>query len=936
MSEIVSEEKLPAREPTRGRRRYYASLIALVLYVVMTLALTFPLILHFDTHVPGSDTWAFDEYTFVYNQWWFKYATLDLGTNPLYSNYIWVPVGINFVLYTYTLFNTALSLPFQPFLSLAMSSNLIMVLSTALSGFGTYLLLRYLLRDKVRAGRLSTTGLWCASFVGGLIYAFAANRFIYLALGHYDLVSTEWLPLFTLFLLKTLRERKWSNPILAGLFATFAMLCEMIYGVFLAILALILFLFEVWPGRREDRDHIRWPALAGRLGVLAATALITYGPVLWEILKEMRKGYILSGWGDALKLSADLLSFVTSTALNPIFGNDWVAELAAVQGGVARFADVNTVVVGVAVLALALVACIAQWRKVKAWAVAAFTFGVLSLGPLLQINGRHLFDLDGLQTTVPLPFIILHYLPVAQGNRAPNRNGVILLLAMAVLVGFGLAWLLERWPIRRQRGWMTPVLSIGLAGVLLLEHLSAPLPLTDAQVPAFYDQLAEEPGGFSILTLPLGWRDSFGVLGAENTRTQYYQTTHHKRLLSGNSGRHPPFKKEYYEAIPFFKALTNIELYHEADEATMRLATQQASALTYLYDVRYVVVHPPIPGRPPYADTWDEAEQFVLKTMPLDTSPIYDQGGMRVYRVIQPPAQDGFQIDAGQPGWEIYRGEGWDRNEEIAGRSAVWATGRSTRLFLPLRDVKDRQLSVDAWPFSYAGGASQTLEVRLNGHSLGEPQTLSTGWGKYQWHVPASIQKQGLNEITLHFAWAESPRQVLPAERAIGSTGVDTPRDVEVNSAGTTAGDFAYITIGNAKDAEDGSTHRRGYNIVTLDPRTDQIDEKAAFDTAANEYEAAAMGDFLNAIPDGYIVIAAMQGDGARYLTDAAVAALHSVGSGIDPRQDVNRSHALVSVKGTPAGSAAEVWEVGQSWLRLGSNPDDRTLAAAIDFLSVK
>ena len=68
---------------------------------------TYPLITHFATHVPGSETWAFDEYTFVYNLWWFKHATLDLGVNPLYSNQIWVPVGINFVLYTYTLFNAA-------------------------------------------------------------------------------------------------------------------------------------------------------------------------------------------------------------------------------------------------------------------------------------------------------------------------------------------------------------------------------------------------------------------------------------------------------------------------------------------------------------------------------------------------------------------------------------------------------------------------------------------------------------------------------------------------------------------------------------------------------------------------------------------------------------------------------------------------------------
>ena len=422
MSHIASQEKAPTIEQPRARRVFGPALLALLLYVALTLVLTYPLVTRFGSFVPGSNTWAFDEYTFVYNQWWFKYALLDLGVNPLYSNYIWTPVGINFVLYTYTLFNAALSLPLQPFFSLAFTSNLIMILSTACSGFSMFLLLRYLLSEKVRAGRLSSKGLWWAAFVGGAVYAFAGNRFIYLALGHYDMVSTEWLPLFTLFLLKTLRERKWRNPVLAGLFAAFAMLCEMIYGVFLAILAIILMAFELWPGKQAAHRDGRLTAWIGRLAVLGGVACLTYAPVLLSVLREMRKGYILSGWGDALKLSADLLSFVTPTKLNPLFGNEWVAELAAVKQGTAQFADVNTVVIGWAVLLLALLACITHWRTIKGWAVAAGAFAVLTLGPLLQINGRYLFDFDGLQTSFPLPFIILHYLPIAKGNRAPNRK----------------------------------------------------------------------------------------------------------------------------------------------------------------------------------------------------------------------------------------------------------------------------------------------------------------------------------------------------------------------------------------------------------------------------------------------------------------------------------------------------------------------------------
>lgn len=937
MSQTINQEAGRTANQRRAGHLPSPAALALLLYLLLTLALAYPLILHFGTHVPGSETWAFDEYTFVYNQWWFKYAVLDLGVNPLYSDHIWAPVGINLVLYTYTLFNAALSLPLQPFFNLALTSNLIMVLSTALSGLGTFLLIRYLLRDRLQSSRLSPRGLWWAAFVGGALYAFAGNRFIYLALGHYDMVSTEWLPLFTLFLLKTLRERKWTNPVLAGLFATFAMLCEMIYGVFLAILTIILILFEPAAPGESGSKQAAWSSRAARLTLLGGTAGITYAPVLIAISKEMRQGYILSGWGDALKLSADLLSFITPTALNPLFGKDWTAELAAVRQGTAQFADVNTVLIGWAALLVALIACITRWKTVRAWAVAASTFGLLSLGPLLQISGRHMFDLDGLQTSIPLPFIILHYLPIAKGNRAPNRNVVILMLAVAVLVGFGIAWLLEHRSLRKRQRWAAPALSIILAGVLLVEHLSVPLPLTDARVPEYYQRLAEESGDFAILTLPLGWRDSFGVLGAEDTRVQYYQTTHKKRLIGGNSGRHPAFNKEYYDAIPFFHALTEIELYREVDDATLRIATEQAPNIAYLYDIRYVVVHPPIPGRPPYADTWSDAEQFVLTAMPLDPIPIYDDEGLRVYQVNQPPAEDGFRVDPGAPGWGIYRGEGWDRNEEIGGQPAVWATDKMALVFVPLREVKERELILSVLPFEYPGCSPQAMEVRLNGNSLGEPRALTAGWTEYRWEAPAALQKEGLNEVTLHFAWTASPRDVLPGNREIGSTGTDVPQDIEVNSAGLDAGDFAYITIGtNARDAEDGSTHRRGYNLAVLDPETGEITGRAAFDTAANEYEAQAMAEFLSDLPDGVIVIAAMRGDGARYLTDKAVDGLHAIGSAIDPRQDPSRSHALVGIKGSVRGSASEVWEVGQSWLRVGGNPDSRSLAAAVGSVQLK
>jgi hypothetical protein len=115
-------------------------LLIIGLYLVLSLAFTYPLLFHFTTHVPGSATWAFDEYTFLWNMWWFKYSLLDLHTSPLYSSYIYYPLGISLILHTYNLFNAAAGLPLQLLFNLPTASNILTVFSFVMSGYGTFLL----------------------------------------------------------------------------------------------------------------------------------------------------------------------------------------------------------------------------------------------------------------------------------------------------------------------------------------------------------------------------------------------------------------------------------------------------------------------------------------------------------------------------------------------------------------------------------------------------------------------------------------------------------------------------------------------------------------------------------------------------------------------------------------------------------------------------
>jgi hypothetical protein len=790
-------------EDDRSVRKYRAHLVVIALYGFLAVVLTWPLAPHLATHIPGSAVWAFDESTFVWNMWWFKFSLLDLAQSPLHTNYIFYPLGIDLVLYTFNFFNALLGLPFQMVLSLPLASNLVLLFAFGMSGYGTYLLVLYLLINGSKEGRGKSAVLRCqlAGFVAGAVYAFAASRMVYVALGHYDMVTAQWFPFYSLFLLKAWREPGYRNAIVAGVFAVFALLAEMIYGVFLFFLTLILLLFELRGAKApqpasyipSSRGHIAYrvsPAgyylmrLIPSLVVLAATVAVLWSPVMLPILRAFTQGdFSLVGWGEGLKLSADLAGWFTPTPLHPIFGaDDWPAHLRAVIEGNSPFMDVNTVFLGYGILLLAFIGAIGMWKRARAWVCAAVIFALFTLGPLLQINRQFLFPLDNLlreqglaqDVTFPMPFAILHYIPIVKANRVPNRFSVVLNLALAVLVGYGTYWILSRFArsriagskvVRKLSGSLSLValvLTALLLVVVLFDQVSVPMPLTDARIPRPYATIAAEAGDFAVLQLPLGWRNSFGTWGAERTQLEYYQSLHQKFMLAGNISRAPDFKFDYFIRIPLFRALTDTELYREVDAETLTRAQAQADELMRLYDVRYLIVHEPIPLRYPYVDTMPATRDLAFSLLPLDPEPVASADGATVYRVVQPSLPDTIRLDFGDWTSAPYRGPGWADDEEVFTASANWALGTEAQVFFPVRGLGDRRLSIQIAPFTYPDALPQVLTLSLNDQPLGPASVLDDGWQIVELTLPESLLRQGLNTLTFNFERAIAPASVLP------------------------------------------------------------------------------------------------------------------------------------------------------------------------------
>lgn len=908
-------------------------LAVLFIFAILTLILTYPLVTHLSTHVPGSPTWAFDEFTYLWNQWWFKYSVLDLQANPFHSDLIYYPLGIDLVLYTYHLFHAVVGLPLQLAFGVPLASNLMLWFSTITGGYGAFLLVRYLLRDQRYAAP------WLAylpALGAGLLYAFSANRAIYQALGHYSIANVQWLPFALLYFFKAMAEtgrRGWQSAALAGLFAAFFFLTEMTFGLFLALALLILLPFQ-WANQRAagGTPLPTWRDTLVKLGVAGLVALVVSSYLLVPVVRELvQGGYQLEGWGDALKLSSDLVGLVTPVTLHPLWGEDWVQTLRSVQTGESQFLDVNTNFLGWMTLGLAALGAVAAWKRARGWVWLVVVSTILVLGPLLQINGQYRFDLDGLLpegVTFPLPYALTHFLPVLNANRSVNRFGLVIMLALAVLVGYALDWLLRR-PLLNRRPRLAVGVSLLLMGFLLFEHLAWPMPLSDARTPAFYTQIAQEPGQFAVMHLPLGWRNSFRVFGAEDTRLQWYQQTHQRPMLGGNISRNPPIKLAYFERLPLFQALTGLEMYQPPSPEVDAAARAQAAGLMTLFNVKYLVVTPPVSGRYPYTDTWQATRDYALDVLPLDPQPVVETDGFQVYRVQAPPPTLPFVLDFGSQDTQAYRGDHWSADEaDLAGASAAWITGLETDLFFPLQPAaaQNYRATLRLAPYSYPDSPAQTVQVSLNDVALGEV-TLAPGWNDYTFDLPATAVQEGPNTLHLALAWAQQPRRAQPETALIGQTGVTAPVVIDIH-----AFDEAFMTLSDDEGRTvDASAGRRGINVAVVDERTGELLDRRGFDTAANTYEADALAAYLAEVPAGRIVLLASKSDGTTFLTPAARTAL--AGLGIQAELSAGERLAAVGVQGAAPGTAAQATGATDAYLHVGG--DGRSLAAALDRLEI-
>jgi hypothetical protein len=905
--------------------------VTIVAYTLLALALTWPMVARFATNVPGNGV---DDPPLTWNLWWIRTAILELGKNPFETDLIFYPVGINLAFYTLDVLDGLLSIPLQAAFGLIPASNLLLLSTYVLSGYGAFLLALYVLGE-CSTGEGGDGGtrshaspeargpgvpfvdgsLLAAAFLAGILYAFASNKLAYAALGQLPIAASQWIPFYVLFLFKAGdAPHRWRHALLASLFLLLQAYAELTFAAFLVLFTALWVVCQAFARFRRGKAPRTWRWLAGLI-VIGVVFVVGLTPVLWMMIPDLlvEGDIFVEGTGFADVFSADLLGFLIPNRLHPVFGG--LVGQFDFDHGVGQH-----IYLGFSVIALALLGAVRWWHgrevrptsraagsqgtgegparsarrsfQVRFWSLSAFAFWLLTLGPSLRVNGN--------DTRLPLPFALLAQLPFLKGNRYPSRFGVLLALSLAMLAAFGLVALLQWFENRRvaarrpsrRRGTVAALVALLVSLAVVFEHLSAPLPMSDMTVPPVYATLAAEtPGDGTLLDLPVAWRNGFRVTGTQHPIImfeQYYQSAHGKRILAGNISRNPPLKLQYFAEAPIINTLIALETGHEVDPAVVERDSALAADVLRFFNIESIVVHPAQAGHGiiPYVET----------IMPVERAQEDEEA--IAYRVDLPPWPGEWTIEPGDALGRLSFAEGWG----LPSRGVIWAQRPAARLLVPLNG--ESQLMTFR---AYALRSGQEMRIEVNGREAGAID-MATGWKDYEVALEGNMALPGLNEIWLRFNTTFPARDLQIAPRTIGETGVAAPVNLAVSSAGQEVGDLGRIYV-NGRDV---SPNRRGYNAAVIDPETGAVERTASFDTHLDEAANEEMARFLQSTPPGRIVAVAAADEASRLLGEEAVEALRGIGSMGDLRGKFRWGHAIVGVQGAPPGSAIESLD----WMR--------------------
>jgi hypothetical protein len=603
-------------------------------YAAVALAFSWPLPLHFATHLTGATTG--DTGVYIWNQWVFRRALVEAHRLPYFTDAIFSLSGsdANLSLHNYTPFQDLIALPFIQTLGVVATFNMVMLAMSVLTAFALFLLARHV------------TGRAAESWLAGLAFAWSPVL-VTRSMGHFSLVAAAPLAVFLLVLLKAAaRERPgWRDAVALGVTLAWATSADVYYGVYCLMLGTMFVVSRVVHVARTPAGTMHTVRLTLDVLIVSTTVLVAaiatsggwafvvfdhpigmrslYTPLLlltafvsarmaWhyrvtletvttaQVWRSVRlaaaasvaaavllspllvalERRIAQGRFDSSPLfwrnsprGVDLLALFLPNPNHPLAPEAWRMWLArpSPDAYLENVASIPLALIGIAVVAWML-----GWRPMRWWTGMTCVFGLLALGPFVHVGSANTF--------VPGPWALLRYVPIVGLARTPARFSVVMMLGATIVMASALAWLGTRFP--RRRRWLVTAAAV----LLICELLPVPRALYSAEVPALFRYVASAPPSTRVLNLPFGVRDGTSSEGDFSAQTQYFQTAHGRRLVGGYLSRVSRRRRAEIRRDDVLDALMILSDGRPLSPGREQRLTEEGRAFTRRSNISFVVI----------------------------------------------------------------------------------------------------------------------------------------------------------------------------------------------------------------------------------------------------------------------------------------------------------------------------------------------------------
>jgi hypothetical protein len=569
-----------------------------------------------------------DGYENMWNDWWVRYALLDLGRNPLFfTDYLYYPTGISLRYHTLNPLNGLFALPLWTLFGAVVSTNLKFILSIILTCFCAWLFIR------------EVSGHSLGAFAGAALFTFANDQLIgFYTFGQAEKLSMWWFPLYLFFIYRLMTRPPLWLYLALGVATLLAMsLTDWQFVLYAAMVTAGWAFFGLF-GRRAWREKILNFGKLAAVGIIWAAIVAV--PFLLPMLREAQENPWLAVGEQSLYRARALSEFFSFGTGNP----GWLAAIVIIVGLIFwwRTKPAQT-----------------QRETVFFWGIAAFLAAILTLGPVLiwtplPMDGTPLPP--GAVTAISLPYSIIQKLPVLSIGRDPGRYYMITLLGVGVLTAFAIqgiaGWLRPNWQKFVPLG-VGLLVAISLAGFMVEAGKAKTDPFDP---PPFYSQLANDPDDYAIMELPL-----FTEKGRGENTYQAYQIVHNKPRLGGryardhkltnpnNFAKRTTLFRDFFwhyqrQVIELFRPVNGIEVLPPPDFGEISVP------LLNFYKVRYIIFY----KEAMQATNWQvlpASEKLVKQALGENVQPVYEDAKIRAYRVPDAPASAKPFLDIGSTGW---------------------------------------------------------------------------------------------------------------------------------------------------------------------------------------------------------------------------------------------------------------------------------------------